>query len=76
MQTIIRLFTSLFETLFSCLELFVAFINDSIEMIVSLTKLPEIILTVLQWTTSIGISGYVYTIVCIAVIYKILGREG
>ena len=76
MLTIIEFFRSLFGILFSFMELFVAFMNDLIGMVVSLTKLPEILYAVLGWTTSIGISGYVYLIISIAVVYKVLGREG
>lgn len=76
METIIDYFRSLFEMLFSFVDLFIAFIGDIVQMVVSLTKLPEILYTVLQWTTSIGVSGYVYIILTVAILYKILGREG
>ena len=76
MTAITQILKSFADIIFGLLELNFNFINDMIEMVIALVKLPGILLNVLQWTTSIGVSGYVYMIITFAVLYKMLGREG
>lgn len=76
MQALFDVLSGLVETIFRVLGFIFNFLEDTFQMIMMVASLPSILYTVLQWTNNIGILPYIVTIIGIAIVYKILGREG
>lgn len=75
MNAIFDVLGSLVEIIFRFFGFIFTFLEDTFQMIVMVAALPSILFNVLQWTSSIGILPYIVTIIGIAILYKILGRE-
>lgn len=75
MQALFDILYSLIEVVFRFFGFIVNFLEDTFQMIVMVASLPTILVTALQWTSYIGILPYIVTIIGIAIVYKILGRE-
>ena len=75
MQAIFDVLGGLVEVIFKFFGFILNFLEDTFQMVVMLANLPSIIYSVLQWTSNIGILPYIVTIIGIAIVYKILGRE-
>lgn len=75
MHNIEMFFAGLFQTIQSLVDFLIKFLTDTVGMVVTLTKLPVILGTVLQWTNSLGILPYITCIIGLAIVYKILGRD-
>lgn len=75
MNAIFEVLGGLVEIIFRFFGFIFTFLEDTFQMIVMVASLPSILYNVLQWTSSIGILPYIVTIIGIAILYKILGRE-
>lgn len=75
MDAILDVLGGLVEIIFRLFGFIFTFLEDTFQMIVMVAQLPSILFNVLQWTSSIGILPYIVTIIGIAILYKILGRE-
>lgn len=75
MNAIFEVLGGLVEIIFRFFGFIFTFLEDTFQMIVMVAALPSILFNVLQWTASIGILPYIVTIIGIAILYKILGRE-
>lgn len=74
MEAILDVLASLADGFMGLVNFLMTFLQDLVQMIVTLVKLPAILGTVLQWTNSIGILPYITCIIGLAIVYKILGR--
>lgn len=74
MQAILDVLAALSDGFMSLVNFIMTFLQDLVQMVVTLVKLPAILGTVLQWTNSIGILPYITCIIGLAIVYKILGR--
>jgi len=75
MQAILDVIASIGETLFSLGNFLMTFLGETVQMLLTLVKLPAILGTVLQWTNTVGVLPYITCIIGLAIVYKILGRE-
>lgn len=75
MQALFDVLGGFVEIIFKFFGFILNFLEDVFQMIAMVGSLPTILYSVLQWTSSIGILPYIVTIVGIAIVYKILGRE-
>lgn len=75
MEALQMLFNGLLDSIQGIVRFFITFFQDTLEMVLMLTKLPAILATTLNWTNSIGVLPYITTIIGLAIVYKILGRE-
>lgn len=75
MQAIFDVLGELALVIFRFFGFILNFLEDTFQMVVMLATLPNILFTVLQWTMNIGVMPYIVTIIGIAIVYKIIGRE-
>ncbi len=75
MDAIINFFKSIGDTIYSCIELVWSFIQDIIQIIMMLSKFLREIPGFLSWLPD-PLPFLVFSVITIAVIYKIAGREG
>lgn len=75
MQALLDVLAALSDGFMGLVNFIMTFLQDTLQMIVTLVKLPVILGTVLQWTNSISILPYITCIIGLAIVYKILGRE-
>lgn len=76
MGFIIDFLSSLGSLIASLCDFLFNFLLDTLQMIMLVFQLPLVLGSVIEWTGAVGIAPYLMTLVGLAILYKILGREG